>query len=184
MNNNNILYKKKDNVFVFNYKYDKPITNKISNLLNNCEIIIFSDFGTWESTMKNYYKIYENKFNGRFKGSIFNLPLNNLPNTIKKIFLGYSFNTQLDNLPSSLELLKLGCCYNQSLDYLPESLNILILNTKNIPIYNLPISLKVLVSKTDIQINNLPNKDLIILSTSMCISDDLVYDEYLKYVFH
>jgi hypothetical protein len=163
MNKN--IYKIKDNLIVFDYKYNESISNKLSSLLSECNIIIFSDYGTFESTLKNYLKLNFEFSQKKFKGSNFNQPLNNLPITIKKIFLGYSFNHPLDNLPSNLELLKLGYNFNQSLDYLPESLNILILNNNNISLNNLPNSLKVLVvfNVDKIKLDNLPKKNLITL---------------------
>jgi len=55
-----------------------------------------------ESTMKRYNNIFPGQH--QFKGSIFNKTLDNLPITIKKLFLGYSFNHMLDNLPTDLRV--------------------------------------------------------------------------------
>jgi len=96
------MYKIKNELCIFDYRYDKPISNKISHLLTNCNIIIFSDYGTYEATLKKYNNLYNGS---NFKGSIFNEPLDNLPITIKKIFLGYSFNHPINNLPFSLKIL-------------------------------------------------------------------------------
>jgi len=144
------MYKIKGELIVFDHNYNEPIIN---NLLNQCNIIIFSDFCTYESTLKNYSIIDYDTNRKNFKGSIFNQSLNNLPITIKKLFLGYFYNYQLDNLPTNLETLKLGQNYNQSLDYLPESLKILILNNYNYKVVN-----------NTIANNNLPKNLILIFS--------------------
>ena len=49
-----------------------------------------------------------------FLGKFFNLELNNLPNSIKKIkfYKESNYNKELNNLPKFLELLELPECYS------------------------------------------------------------------------
>ena len=146
------MYKIKEELFVFDFKFNEPISNELLDSLTNCSTIIFYDFGTYESTMKNYSKLYYDFKHKRFKGSKFNQPINNLQISIKKIFLGYSFDCPLDNLPTNLKILKLGCNYNQSLDYLPDSLKVLILNN-NISSNYLPKHIQIILYSNDLTIN-------------------------------
>lgn len=82
------MYVIKEDLIVFDYKYNEPITNKINDILSKCTMIIFTDYGTLQSTMKRYNNIFPGQH--QFKGSIFNKSLDNLPITIKKLFLDYS----------------------------------------------------------------------------------------------
>lgn len=73
----------------------------------------------------------------------FNQPLNNLPNTLKTIYINcFSFNQPLDNLPKSLESLTIiSSEFNQSLDNLPNTLKFLhikspVLNQKTDHLYD------------------------------------------------
>ena len=137
------MYVIKEDLIVFDYKYNETITNKICDVLSKCNMIVFSDYGTFQSTMKRY----ENPFPNHkcFKGSIFNKPLDNLPISIKKLFLGYSFNHLLDNLPTDLRVLRLGFSYSKSLDYLPLSIEILFLNANPHSLDNLPSNFEIIV---------------------------------------
>ena len=67
-----MMYEIKDNLCVFHFEYNEQLTNKLYDLLNNCDVVIFSDYGTFECTMKNYYKTYYGCMGQRkFKKSIF-----------------------------------------------------------------------------------------------------------------
>lgn len=141
------MYTLKKDLIVFDYRYNEPITNEIFNILLNCNMIIFSDYGTFQSTMKSYNDLHPNYYNKKFKGSIFDKPLDNLPLTIKKLYLGYSFNQLLDNLPTDLRVLRLGFNYSKSLDYLPITLEVLILNPHPHSLDNLPKNINILIFK-------------------------------------
>jgi hypothetical protein len=75
-----------------------------------------------------------------------NFPLNNLPNTIEKLFITDSceFNQPLDNLPSGLKQLKIESnVFSQSLDNLPVGLEELHLHIYELQdLYHLPAGLK------------------------------------------
>jgi hypothetical protein len=120
-----------NNVLIFDNKFNECISD-LCDFLNNYNTIIFTDFNTHQSTLKNYIKIYHDKHNVRYNPSQFNKPLDNLPISIKKLFLGHSFNNKLENLPTNLQILKLGYSYEQSLDYLPESIELLILENRRL----------------------------------------------------
>ena len=88
-------------------------------------------------------------------GGNFNKPINNLPNTLKKLcIISCEFNQSLDYLPKGLkELVILNGEFNQSLDNLPNTLEYLVIHkyVKVEDIYinesylmNLPPSLKTL----------------------------------------
>lgn len=135
------MYIINEDFIVFDYKYNEPITNKICDVLSKCNMIIFSDYGTFQSTMKRYKNPYP--VEKSFKKSIFNKPLDNLPISIKKLFLGYSFNYLLDNLPTDLRILRLGFSYSKSLDYLPMSIEVIFLNTQPHSLDNLPKNIEI-----------------------------------------
>jgi hypothetical protein len=65
-------------------------------------------------------------------GKTFNLELNNMPNSIKKIkFNDYSdYDKELNNLPNKLEILKLPSEYNLKIVNIPKTLKILICSIK------------------------------------------------------
>jgi hypothetical protein len=75
-----------------------------------------------------------------------NFLLNNLPNTIEKLFItdSYEFNQPLDNLPSGLKQLKIESnVFSQSLDNLPVGLEELHLHIYELQdLYHLPAGLK------------------------------------------
>jgi hypothetical protein len=95
----------------------------------------------------------------------FSYPVNNLPKSLKKLVIGDfnghdSFNHPVDNLPSGLEILELGDKFNQPIDNLPNTLIQLRLEGYfNKPIDNLPCSLKILIlgSSFNQSLENLPN---------------------------
>ncbi len=93
-------------------------------------------------------------------GSKFNHPINNLPNGLEELQLGENFNLPIDNLPSTLQKLELGENFNQSINNLPINLGLLILGKNfNQPISNLNPNLKVLKLGCNFnqQITSLPN---------------------------
>ena len=62
----------------------------------------------------------------------FNLPLDNLPNSIKKIsFSHYKYDHELNNLPKSLEILQLPHCSKFKINNLPTDCKIIYKNNYN-----------------------------------------------------
>ena len=86
--------------------------------------------------------------------SMFNQPVNNLPNSLIYLEFGYHFNQPVDNLPDSLTHLEFGNKFNKPVDHLPEGLQYLQFGYSfNQSVENLPKSLKILKLST---IYNLP----------------------------
>ena len=62
-------------------------------------------------------------------GYSFNLELNNLPNSIKKIIIGNAkYDKKLNNLPNSIETLEIKSSYKIPIDFKYKKLNIVYLN--------------------------------------------------------
>ena len=99
---NMINYTTLNKIIIFDNNFNDIITNELSDLLSNYDTLIFSDFNSIQSTLKFYTRIYVEKEHKRYKPSKFNKPINNLPISIKKLFLGHSFNKELDNLPKNI----------------------------------------------------------------------------------
>jgi len=97
----------------FNQKDDLP-TN-IKSLTIDCNNLFYIDFLP--------YGIEEIKL-----GIIFNLELDNLPSSIKKIsfFKGSNYNKELNCLPNKLEILELPERYNLQIKNIPKGLKKLI----------------------------------------------------------
>lgn len=80
----------------------------------------------------------------------FNNVIDYLPKNLKHLGLSDNFNQSVNYLPSSLKYLKLGSKFNQSIDNLPYGLTHLILGYEfNKPINNLPDSIVYLVLGND-----------------------------------
>ena len=60
------------------------------------------------------------------RNSIFNKPIDHLPNSITFLSLSQKFNLPVDYLPSSIQYLFFGYRFNQRIDYLPPSLLLLL----------------------------------------------------------
>lgn len=70
-------------------------------------------------------------------GSMYNQPLDNLPNTLYYLQLSYRFHQNIDHLPASLRYLKIEGIYNKPVDHLPAGLTHFIMG--NASLFNLPI---------------------------------------------
>jgi hypothetical protein len=113
-------YNKETKTLTFNQKFNE----KIQNLSEGIEKIIF---------LENLLKI-----------SIFNQPLDNLPNSLIDLYLGFAFSYPVDNLPNGLKYLRLGHAFNHPIDNLPINLTHLIFCHQSIfnhPVDKLPNSL-------------------------------------------
>ena len=77
----------KEKTILFSPKFNKPINKE---LLSNCSNIIFSNFMLNDDL---FFKYKNNEFSVlAYIGSIYNLPVNDLPNGIVKIIFGEFFN--------------------------------------------------------------------------------------------
>ena len=54
--------------------------------------------------------------------TMFNKPVDNLPESLTHLEFGDHFNQPVDNLPSGLTHLEYGNCFNQPVDNLPKSI--------------------------------------------------------------
>ena len=80
---------------IIKYNYDHAFDNYIYKKIPKLDTIIF-----------------DNYMNSIYYGSIFNQPMDNLPNTIANLTLGSSFNKSIDNLPNSITNLILDEKFN------------------------------------------------------------------------
>ena len=101
MENSN-LYIVQNKTIIFNPEYNIPFSDRVLEILSNCNTIIFN-----ENFSKNAF-------------SKFNQPVDNLPNSIQTLTFGYCFNQTVDNLKNSIQNLALGFKFNQSVDNLPN----------------------------------------------------------------
>ena len=89
----------------------------------------------------------------------FNDCVDNLPKSVKKIEFGYYFNQTVNKLPNSVKYIKFGCKFNQKIDKLPKQLKSLKLGDNfNKKIDKLPEQLKSLKlgRQKEMQIEMLP----------------------------
>src|SRR5207245_621169 len=63
--------------------------------------------------------------------SLFNQPIDNLPDSLISLIFGNSFNQPIDNLPNSLQYLTFGCNFRYSFKILPKNLTHLTLGCCN-----------------------------------------------------
>jgi hypothetical protein len=100
----------------------------------------------------------------------FNEPIDNLPNTVKKIIFSRhnsKFNCKIDDLPTSLEFLETGYSFNQPINSLPQSVTYLVLGKKfSQSLDNLPVRLKYIC----VDIFNLKNMNQTSLPMSVKLS--------------
>jgi len=95
--------------------------------------------------------IFEKNHN-KFQHSIFNQPVDNLPNRLKCVTLGHSFNQKVDNSPKTLTHLTFGYNFNQEVDNLPSNMEkIKIRRDKQNLIKKIPFGCKV-VDESDNEI--------------------------------
>lgn len=85
------------------------------------------------------------EFNAIHFDNDYNLPLDNLPNNIKCLYIGKNFNQSLDNLPNEVIsiIFHKGSIFDKPLDFLPLGLKALHLGLfYNCPLDNLPENLE------------------------------------------
>ncbi len=95
-----------DNTLYFSHNYNNKISNKIISILMKCNKIYFNNYDNYEICFETN-NFLTNKYYCNYKESIFNQPINNLPNSITHLTLGWYFNQPIDNLPNSIIAKKL-----------------------------------------------------------------------------
>lgn len=198
------MYYIQNNFIVFTCDFDGIPTREILDLLkiHNCVSFTGSYNKSIDWLPDNIKEIhFETCLHGK-KCSIkdmgypsgFNQPINNLPKSLKYLFLDCpSFDQSLDNLPLTLNDLIIDSYeLSKSLDMLPESLTSLeiVSHTYNQPLLNLPKSLEHLELKStkykydDINkiIENLPNLKMIVLNNSLKESlENISYNHKVRF---
>jgi len=143
----------------FSHKFNEPICRNIIEIIkgNNITEIIFGwDFNQLIDNLPNGIK------NIIFCSYYYDLPIDNLPNTIELIKLSKYFDHPLDNLPDSIHTIYFGEYFNQRLDNLPISIKNLyfpITGQFNRKFINLPENLEILLLPRNYskRFDNVPN---------------------------
>jgi hypothetical protein len=161
--------------------------------------------------IKNKIIFPENLEKLHFENSVYNFKLDNLPHSIKLLYIEtYKniLNDPLDNLPQSLQTLNIYCSeykyplnflpnsivkikllnYNFELDNLPSSLEKLELDGFKKKLNNLPLQLKKLYLinyEYDGNFNNLPESlEFMEIGFYAKIRGDIILPKNLKYFYH
>ncbi len=115
------MYHKIDKTIYFTHQYNKKISNDILLILKECDTICFDNNDYYNICYKtnNLYDVTDINY---YKRSIFNKPINNLPNSITHLILGWNFNQPINNLPITITHLILSLNYNNKIDYFSNSL--------------------------------------------------------------
>ncbi len=130
-----------DKTIYFEYKYNEIFSNEIIMILNECNKVYFNNNDDISTCFK-IKDMNEYFYSTKWKISIFNQPIDNLPNTITHLILGTNFDKPIDNLPNTIIHLTLDHSFNQAIDNLPNTITHLRLGTLfNQPIDNLPNSI-------------------------------------------
>ena len=153
-----------NDIFIIRQHFNEYIQTKfIDDKYNK---LIFTNYLKFYASIEKYYSDQNDtifdyfKYKMLYTYSIFNKPIDNLPQHIILIIFGYSFNHPVDNLPNKLIHLEFGNWFNHSVDNLPNSLIYLEFgHWFNHSVNNLPNSLTCLKFKYNYihPIDNLPN---------------------------
>ena len=140
MNDDNCIIN--NNLIILKYNFNQPLGNSLSNLTN----LTFLSLGY------NFNQLLDLPLNIEILSlNCDNLYLiENLPNSVKELYLGYNFNLKLNNLPSSIEgiIFHEKSKYNQELNNLPKLLELLKLPEKyKLDIKNINPSCKIIRKK-------------------------------------
>jgi hypothetical protein len=162
---------------------NKPLNHETIELISNYSQLRF--YGDYKCELNNI----PDSIKYLYLGHGYNLPLNNLPNLIK-LSLGNKYNQPLDNLPLTLKILILGDRFNQPLDNLPNELEEIYLSTDfNQSLDNLPDSVKIISftnnlhnSKFNKPINKLPKSLIKLKLVSQNFNMPLMFPENLTYL--
>ena len=149
-----IDYMYDNNIIIFSYDFNKLLD---SDLLSKYNEIIFSNYVLSYDLLDSL--INNNYYHCKFRPSIFNQPVNNLPCSITNLTFGTSFNQLVEMLPNSIIKLTFGNNFNQQVDNLPNSIISLTFGYRfNQSVDNLPCSITNLTFSRCFtkKINNLP----------------------------
>ena len=183
------IYVKTNNKFISKYtikfirsKFNQPLENSLSNLINLTHLTFGFDFNcSLANSLSNLINLTHLTFSYRFNkplekslsnltnltnltfGDEFNHPLSNsLSNltNLTHLTIGHKFN-QLLELPSSIKILSIDCNNLYLIENLPNSVEELYLGKNfNLELNNLPNSIKKIKFDTDSnynkELNNLP----------------------------
>ncbi len=89
--------------------------------MKECDKIYFNNYNNHKNCFETN-NLYVSKYCHNYRQSIFNQPINNLPNSITYLTLGYKFNQLINNLPNSITHLTVGHDFNQPIDNLPNTI--------------------------------------------------------------
>ena len=120
----------------FGYTFNQSLLNSLNYLTNLTHLSIDYLFDKKFDLTPSIKSIYLNSNNKYI--------IENLPNSIEELEFGYDFDLELDNLPSSIKkiIFNKHCCYTKSLNNLPNSISLLILPEKyNLKIANIPVKI-------------------------------------------
>ena len=171
-------YETFDNKIIFKYYFNKNPDDKLKEIMNNHEIIIFADY----TNLKQYKQSYFNEKTGSnpkyWEGSRFNKVLELQPNT-KKLYLGNDFNNKII-FNYKLEFILFGFNYNKTTKF---SENILKAIFPHMSLFNSEIvlnnKLEYLELGSDFNNNIKLNENLKYLRTGICFNQNLMLNTNL-----
>ncbi len=79
-------FNKIDNIICFKHNYNEIFSNEIISILKECNTIHFNNYNNHEICFE-INNLYVNKYHHNYKQSIFNQPIDNLPNSITHLTL-------------------------------------------------------------------------------------------------
>ncbi len=114
-------FNKIDNIICFSHNYNEIFSNEIISILKECDTIYFNNYNNHEICIETK-NLCDYRHIINWKQSIFNQPIDNLPNSISHLTLGRYFNQPIINLPNSITNLTLSLKYNKKINYFSDSL--------------------------------------------------------------
>ena len=122
----------------FGYTFNQPLQNSLSKLSNLCKLTLGHNFDQiinipfnikylkLNCNNQNIIDYLHNNIEELELYSNFNLELNNLPTSIKKIIiLNNRYNWELNNLPNSIEYIQLPIFYDKKILNIPSKLKVI-----------------------------------------------------------
>jgi hypothetical protein len=128
----------------FGYEFNQPLDNALNNCTALTHLGLGFMFNQKVSIPYNIRSLSLNSNNGNYGdylpdtieelelGKYFNLELNNLPSSIKKITFDKNsmYNKKLNCLPNGLSILELSASYNEQISLIPSALSKVICSKK------------------------------------------------------
>lgn len=107
--------------FIFKQHFNKPITAYI-DLISVYNELIFANYDNYDIFLEtnndlnfdNFYLIIKKSLTYTDIKSLFDQPINNMPQNLKVLNFGYSFNQPINNIPQNLKQLSFDYIFNQS----------------------------------------------------------------------